>query len=116
MSNKLSKWDMSKPRAFIGSSSESLGVAYAVQQNLADDVEAVVWNQGVFELSLSTIESLTKSLANTDFGIFVFSPDDIARIRGTDAHTVRDNVSFEFGLFVGRLGRERAGDRGPWSR
>lgn len=96
-----------KPRIFIGSSVEGLSVAYAIQQNLLHDAETTVWDQGVFELSSTTIESLTKTLSNSDFGIFVFSPDDVVKIRGSESTAVRDNVLFEMGLFIGKLGRER---------
>lgn len=96
-----------KPRAFIGSSVEGLPVAYAVQQNLLHDAEITVWSQGVFELSTTTIESLEAALAMTDFGIFVFSADDISMFRSEKVSTIRDNVLFEFGLFIGRVGRDR---------
>lgn len=96
-----------KSRIFIGSSVEGLSIAYAIQQNLLHDAETTVWDQGVFELSGTTIESLTKTLSGSDFGIFVFSPDDIVKIRGKESPSVRDNVLFEMGLFIGRLGRDR---------
>lgn len=98
---------MHKPRVFIGSSVEGLGVAYPVQQNLLHEAEVTIWDQGVFELSRTTMESLDKILSESDFAIFVFSPDDLARIRNITAPTVRDNVLFEFGLFIGKLGRDR---------
>lgn len=96
-----------KPRAFIGSSVEGLNIAYAVQQNLLHSAEITVWDQGVFELSSTTIESLSKALDSNDFGIFVFSSDDTIKMRGSESTSVRDNVLFEMGLFVGKLGRER---------
>ena len=71
------------------------------------DAEVTVWDQSVFELSATTIESLTKTLKDNDFGIFVFSRDDLLKIRAKESHAVRDNVLFEFGLFIGRMGRER---------
>lgn len=97
-----------KPKVFIGSSSEGLAVAYALQSNLEDAGEITVWTQDVFRPSEYTLESLLKQLATTDMGIFVFSPDDVVQMRGAEYASVRDNVVFEFGLYVGRLGRENS--------
>jgi hypothetical protein len=96
-----------KPTLFVGSSSESLDVAYAAQRNLEDVAEVVVWTQGIFELTNFYLESLLEALEDTEYGLFIFGADDLIRIRGTEVPTARDNVVFELGLFIGRLGRDR---------
>ena len=96
-----------KPRLFVGSSSESVHIAESAHQNLQAYAEVTVWNQGVFDLSRSTSESLNETLDTWDFSIFVFSPDDLLTIRGEESTSVRDNVIYELGLFTGRLGRDR---------
>ncbi|MBC7909386.1 MAG: nucleotide-binding protein [Pyrinomonadaceae bacterium] len=97
-----------KPKLFVGSSVEGLGVAYAVQQNLKHQAEVTVWDQGIFRLSDSALDSLIQLLDRVDFGVFVFTPDDIVNIRGEENRSIRDNVLFELGLFVGRLGKGRS--------
>ena len=96
-----------RPRVFIGSSSEGLSVALAIQVNLETDAECTVWNQGAFEPSKTTIESLVEQLAAYDFAIIVLTPDDLIITRGETASAPRDNLIFELGLFVGGLGRAR---------
>jgi hypothetical protein len=97
-----------KPALFVGCSSESLDVAYAAQKNLEDVAEVVVWTQGIFKLTKSYLESLLEALEDTAFGLFIFGPDDVIKIRGIERPTTRDNVVFELGLFIGRLGRDRS--------
>lgn len=96
-----------KPRMFIASSVDHLDLACAAQEGLEYDVEPTVWNQGVFALSRSATSSLLDVVDKSDFGLFVFAPSDVTSIRNVERQTIRDNVIFELGLFIGRLGPER---------
>jgi len=98
---------MVKPIIFVGSSTESSRIAYAIQKHLAPGAKVFVWNQGIFSLSRYTLEDLSQAIQVSDFGVFVFTPEDDAKIRGEEHKTVRDNVLFELGLFIGYLGRDR---------
>ena len=96
-----------KPHVFVGSSTEQLRWSRAIQLELDNDAEVTVWPQGVFKPSRSEMSSLIAEARRCDFAIFVFGPDDIALMRSSQHAVVRDNVIFEIGLFIGRLGRER---------
>ena len=78
-----------------------------MQVNLQHDADLTVWSQGVFSLSNTPLDSITKALNSSDFGIFIFSPDDETKMRGNVSETVRDNVIFELGLFIGKLDKRR---------
>jgi hypothetical protein len=96
-----------RPSLFVGSSVEGLAVAYALQSNLEHDVEATVWDQGVFGLTKSSLASLLEAMETFDFAALVLSADDTAKIRATEYSVARDNVVFELGLFIGALGANR---------
>lgn len=96
-----------RQRIFVGSSSEALRVAKAVQAELAGDFEVIPWDQGVFALSKSAMESLLVILDSADAGIFVLRGDDLVTKRDETRPGVRDNVLFELGMFFGRLGPDR---------
>lgn len=95
-----------KAKIFIGSSSESLNVAEAININLDHEMEVTIWRNG-FDLSQITLDALIQKANESDFSLFVFSPDDIALIRQQEKQIVRDNVLFELGLFIGAIGKER---------
>ena len=98
-----------RPRVFIGSSSEGLEIANKLQELLARDFSAIVWNQGtVFGLGSSTLEALEAAVLEYNHGVFVFTADDQLSTRGEVKSVARDNVLFELGMFIGKLGRKRA--------
>lgn len=94
------------PNIFIASSKEALSVAEAVNIKLEYDAKVKQWDNA-FDLSSITITSLIKRAKETDYGIFVFHKDDKTTIRGNTYSSVRDNVLFELGLFIGALGIDK---------
>ncbi|MER8468904.1 nucleotide-binding protein [Mesorhizobium sp. M1328] len=98
---------MNKPFIFIGSSSENLRPAKAIAAGLSYDAETIVWTESAFGHSEYPLEALERHLDRADFAVFVFIPDDVTVMRGETRKTVRDNVLFELGLFIGRLTRKR---------
>ncbi|MGW9568403.1 nucleotide-binding protein [Prescottella equi] len=100
---------MDLPRLFIGSSSEGSTVAHNLQAVLESRnvCEVDVWDQGIFEPGGSALESLLEAAQRSDFAVLVASPDDVTVSRGDTASAMRDNIVFEYGLFLGVLGRSR---------
>jgi predicted nucleotide-binding protein len=98
-----------KIRVFIISSAEALEIARAIQNAFDHDPFSVtVWTDGVFQVSYYAIESLERTLDQSDVAIAVAEPDDITESRGKQVSSPRDNVIFELGFFMGRLGRHRS--------
>lgn len=96
-----------RPRVFIGSSVEGLGVAEAIAFDLQFFADVTLWDQGVFHLSQGTLAALQEAADNSDFAILVLTADDVTTRRGQTYVTARDNVVFELGFFMGHLGPER---------
>jgi predicted nucleotide-binding protein len=98
-----------KPTVFIGSSGEGIKVAEAVKERFGDKAQVDVWNAGsVFTRNIAFLDSLLNASNLYEFAILVFTGDDTTVIRDETHTTMRDNVLFEFGLFLGRVGRRRA--------
>ncbi|MCF0049548.1 nucleotide-binding protein [Dyadobacter sp. LJ53] len=95
------------PRVFIGSSSKGFDIADAILANICNFCDAEIWDDGVFKLSESTLDNLINSLDEFDFAILVLTPDDIMNSKGRLQASPRDNVIFELGLFMGRIGKRR---------
>lgn len=96
-------------RVFIICSVEALPIARTVENHFEHDKFFVkIWTEGVFRASRYPIESLEEQLDESDFAIAIAQADDQITARGETQGTPRDNVIFELGLFVGRLGRMRS--------
>lgn len=97
-----------RPRAFIGSSVEGLQAARALRVEMDHDpIDLHAWPERTFRPSHYTLPDLLSEVDACDFAIFCLTGDDEVTSRGGTASVPRDNVLFEIGLFVGRLGHER---------
>ncbi len=96
-----------KPLVFIASSSEGKDVAEAISQNLNDVCDCIIWSNGMFETGNFYLETLLEKLQSFDFAIMTMTNDDKIVFRGNDYNSPRDNVLFELGMYIGRLGRDR---------
>ena len=111
-----------KPHVFIGSagSKEALKVVRAIKASLKKQgFEIAAWtDRSVFKPGKTTIESLLIQMRMADMAIMVATPVDLSARNacamtsppkeGDWVNSMRDNVLFELGLFMGRLGHERA--------
>jgi CRP/FNR family transcriptional regulator, cyclic AMP receptor protein len=95
------------PKLFIISSSEAKPIAHGVRAGLEHDVFSKVWDDGVFFAGGYPLEALELQVAESDFAVAIAEADDVIESRGLKAPTVRDNVLFELGLFMGKLTRYR---------
>lgn len=107
--NHLVTAQRERVRVFIVSSAEALPIVdLLIKQFEHDPFLAVAWKNGVFRASHYTLDELETELDNSDFAIAVAHADDVVITRDDEWPTIRDNVVFELGLFMGRLGRRRA--------
>ena len=96
-------------RLFVISSVESLPVARELEKAFAyDNFVTTVWTNGVFRVASYPVQSLLDAVDASDFAVAIAHADDTTTIRGQNWPVTRDNVVFELGLFMGRLGRDRA--------
>jgi tetratricopeptide (TPR) repeat protein len=92
---------------FIGSSSESLGIARTMEELLYHDLRIQLWTSDTFKPGTYPIEALLAEVDRCEYAVFVLAPDDINISRNQEKPAPRDNVIFEAGLFMGQLGRHR---------
>jgi hypothetical protein len=98
---------------FVGSSSEGERHARLVVKALMDDTDLrrlklhPWWRDSVFRPGDTFIETIEREADEATAAIFVFSPDDEATVRDTPQKVPRDNVVFEYGVFLNSVGRRR---------
>jgi len=104
---------MSKPRIFLGSSSQQTKLVQALTRGLEDIAEVEPWTAS-FNPGTTTLERLLQLTREVDFAAFVFARDDwttkgpaTSDASGAGQASPRDNVVFEAGLFGGVLGMRR---------
>lgn len=98
-----------KKRVFIGSSTEELRYANIIKEILDKDFDVTIWNEKVwsecvFKLNHNYLSDLLRASLQYDFGILIGTKDDVVKVRDKEMLQPRDNILFEFGLFLGRLG------------
>ncbi len=97
-----------RPSLFVGSSVEALPITRALGSGLQhDDFYVRPWTCNIFQPSNFPVDDLLAAVQQADFGVLVVSADDEVSSRGKCLHAPRDNVVYELGLAMGRLGRER---------
>jgi predicted nucleotide-binding protein len=96
-----------RPRVFIASSVEGLPIAEAIALDMQFVADVTIWDQGVFPVSEGTLPALDAVADQSDFAVVVLTADDMTTKRGQTYPVPRDNVLFELGFFMGRLGVER---------
>ena len=96
-------------RIFIICSVEALPIARAIETAFEhDNIFVELWNEGCFKVSNYTLQDLEAAVDRSDFAIAIAHADDSLAYRKATWPVPRDNVIFELGLFMGRLGRSRA--------
>jgi predicted nucleotide-binding protein len=97
-------------RVFVISSREACPIARAVNNAFKHDDNILVdlWTEGTFRATHYTLEDLERKVEDSDFAVAIAQGDDVTESRDKHWPVPRDNVIFELGLFMGRLGRRRA--------
>src|SRR5690349_7480496 len=100
-----------KPRIFIGSSAEAVKekIVEYVESKLSTFADCRAWtlNDVFSPNNQGTLDTLIKEAISSDFGLFIATSDDLVLSRDSILNSVRDNVLFEFALFLGILGKNK---------
>jgi predicted nucleotide-binding protein len=95
---------VARPEIFFASSSESLQLLQILALQITADDWAFprIWNFDTHSLGTSFLTALLE--VKSDFAVILHTPDDKTESRGKVFSSPRDNLVFELGLFIGKLG------------
>lgn len=96
-----------RARVFIGSSTEALALAQAVEAELAADFDMNLWKR-LGEAGSTVTAMLTQATRTNDFAIIILTGDDVTVSRDVPAPAPRDNLIFELGWFMSAFGSGRS--------
>ncbi len=96
-----------RSQIFVGSSKEGLKYISAISQYLEPVGDVAPWT-GAFTQNRSALDSLMRKIRLSDFAILIATCDDAVLKRDEISVVPRDNIIFEFGLFMGAGGLDRA--------
>jgi len=94
-----------RPKVFIASSTEGIAIASTITTLLGETIERKEWFHRQFVPGSNIFEVLEKMSSLCQFAIIVWTPD--IPVTGQKRWLPKENVVFECGFFVGKLGRER---------
>jgi hypothetical protein len=95
-------------KIFIGSSSEGSEIMKKISDWLKEcGHDPLRWNEAICPGQGNLINQLIRISREVDGAIFIFTEDDPSKDEDEGKLQPRDNVIFEYGLFMGTLGAER---------
>jgi len=97
---------MREAKLMIFSSVESLRFAKELKEELSQIINTIVWDEFFFPLHKHPLDFF-EEIKNKDFAIVLYSSEDYIRLRKKIPYRHFNNLSFELGLMIGKLGRDR---------
>ena len=94
-------------RVFIGSSTEALALAQALEAELSDHFDVNLWRR-LGEAGSTVTAMLTQATRANDFAVIILTADDVTVSRDVAAPAPRDNLIFELGWFMSAFGPRRS--------
>lgn len=102
---------MRKKKIFIGCSKHENPLAQDAKKMLEPEFEVSIWDDNLWEtdtpafsMNDNILQGLLRATLQFDFAIMLGTKDDKVDFKGIEVLQARDNVLFELGLFIGRMG------------